>query len=119
MCRTRFLKNFGIDGSIDSVGFSATSAYLTANNTDNYETMKTESSQLNFDTSVKIDTDFQLAVAKKNNETIAISGTRQEFSLKLVSSDDKKSDKWYREHTKVCVDFVLTGLDPYWLSNDK
>lgn len=114
-----FLKSFGIDSLSDSVGFSATSAYLTANDIDSYETMKTESSQLNFDTDVKTDTEFQLTIAKKNDKTIAISGTRQEFSLKLVSSDDKKTDKWYREHTKVCVDFILTGLDSYWLSNDK
>ena len=114
-----FLKSFGINGSANSVGFSATSAYLTINDTDNYETLKTESSQLNFDTTVKTDTEFSLTVANKNDIDIAISGTIQEFSLKLVFSDDKKTDKWYREHTKACVDFVLTGLDPYWLSDDK
>ena len=81
--------------------------------------MKTECVQLNFDTEVKTDNRFQLAVANKNDLDILVDGTRQEFLLKLVSGDNKKTDKWYREHTKVCVDFALTGLDPYWLSNDK
>lgn len=111
------LKNFGIEDSIDSVGFSATSAYLTINDTDDYEEMKSECTQFNVDTEVKIDNEFQLTVANRDNVDISVGGTRQEFLLKLVSSDDKKTDKWYREHTKVCIDFVFTGLDPYWLEN--
>ena len=81
--------------------------------------MKSECAQFDFDTEVKTDNEYQLTVANKNNTDISISGTRQEFLLKLFSRDDKKTDKWYREHTKTCVDFVLTGLDPYWLSDDK
>lgn len=89
------------------------------NNTDDYETMKSKCTQFNFDTDVTIDNEFQLNVARKDNTDVSVTGTRQEFLLKLVSNDDKKTDKWYREHTKVCVDFVITGLDPYWLSDDK
>lgn len=81
--------------------------------------MKSDCAQFDLDTDVTTDNEFQLLAGVKDKSVLTVNGTRQEFLLKLVYSDDKKTDKWYREHTKVCVDFVLTGLDPYWFSDDK
>jgi hypothetical protein len=31
-----------------------------------------------------------------------------------ANSVDRPDDEWFRKHTRVCADFVLSGLDPYW-----
>ena len=36
-----------------------------------------------------------------------------------ANSATRHDDKWLREHTCVCADFVLSGVDPFWMSDDK
>ena len=103
----------------NSVGFAFanTSAYLTsavgitANDmnemlkTNGYITMSGESDEEY--------SDFKLQVT---NDYSAV-GHYKKFNVYLTASN--VNDKWLREHTRACADFVLTGIDPYWMSTDE
>lgn len=109
-----FSEQFGYYTS--SVAFSAINnehGYLTSA-VDNWQIMQTEKFDLNMylrDTDRK----YQLVAAKSYNDTITmIGGTKQTFVAHLTAALDDKPDKWFRQHTRACADFVLSGLDPYW-----
>ena len=57
--------------------------------------------------------DFNLPVTN----SYSVVGHYKKFNVYLTASD--VDDKWLRDHTRVCADFVLTGIDPYWMSDDK
>ena len=103
----------------NSVGFTFanTSAYLTSavsvtvNDID--EMFKTDSYIAMSGKAVEEHPDFNLPVT---NSYSAV-GHYKKFNVYLTASD--VNDKWLREHTRVCADFVLTGIDPYWMSDDK
>lgn len=97
----------------NSVGFTFanTSAYLTSavNTTandlsemlDDYVAMKCK---------VIADTkDYPLQVS----EDYTVNGHCTKFNTYLTASN---TDKWFRKRNRVCTDFVLSGLDPNWLS---
>lgn len=98
----------------NSVGFTFanTSAYLTsavsvtANDLD--EMFKTDGYITMSGKAVEDLFDFNLPVT---NSYSAV-GHYKKFNVYLTASD--VDDKWLREHTRVCADFALTGLDPYW-----
>lgn len=98
----------------NSVGFTFanTSAYLTsavsvtANDID--EMFKTDGYIAMSCKAVEEHPDFNLPVT---NSYSAV-GHYKKFNVYLTASD--VDDKWLREHTRVCADFALTGLDPYW-----
>lgn len=114
-----FSEEFGKDNSSTITRFEVVSAYLTANDTDNFETMQQDSSRLNINAEEVVNTKYQLTVANKDNTDITVGGIKQDFMLKLTSTEDKQTDKWYREHAKVCADFKLVGLDQYWTTDNK
>lgn len=40
------------------------------------------------------------------------------YSAYLATSpENRHDDAWFREHKHLCADFVLSGIDPYWLAN--
>lgn len=120
-----FSNEFGISAITDarekrnSVGFAFanTSAYLTsavsvtANDMD--EMLKTDGYITMSGKAVEEQADFNLPVT---NNCSAV-GHYKKFNVYLTASN--VDDKWLREHTRVCADFVLTGIDPYWMSDDK
>ena len=103
----------------NSVGFAFanTSAYLTsavsvtANDID--EMFKTDGYIAMSGEAVEEHQDFNLPVT---NSYSAV-GHYKKFNVYLTAFD--VNDKWLRDHTRVCADFALTGLDPYWMSDDK
>lgn len=109
-----FSEQFGYVTS--SVAFSAINnehGYLTSA-VDDWQIMQTEKFDLNMylrDTDRK----YQLTAAKSYNDTITtIGGVKQTFVAHLTAALGDKPDKWFRQHTRACADFVLSGLDPYW-----
>ncbi len=109
-----FSEQFGYVTS--SVAFSAINnehGYLTSA-VDNWQTMQTEKFDLNMYLR-DIDRKYQLSAAKSYNNTITtIGGVKQTFVAHLTAAPGDKPDKWFRQHTRACADFVLSGLDPYW-----
>lgn len=103
----------------NSVGFTFanTSAYLTsavsvtANDID--EMFKTDGYIAMSGKAVEEHPDFNLPVTN----SYSVVGHYKKFNVYLTASD--VDDKWLREHTRVCADFALTGIDPYWMSDDK
>lgn len=113
-----FSKEYSIDNSTTAVKFDAVSAYLTVN-TDDIETMKQENAQLSV-VDYAIYTEYELPVININDKDVFVYGTKQNFTLKLTHDiANRRTDKWYRTHTKACADFKLVGLDPYWTTDDK
>lgn len=110
-----FSEQFGY--TTNSVAFSAINneqGYLTSA-VDNWQTMQTEKFDLHMylqDTDRK----YQLsAVRGYQGEITAVGGVKQTFVAHLTAAPgDKPDDKWFRQHTRACADFVLSGLDPYW-----
>ena len=109
-----FAEQFGYVTS--SVAFSAINnehGYLTSA-VDNWQTMQTEKLDLNMylrDTDRK----YQLTAVKSYNDIITtIGGLKQTFVAHLTAAPGDKPDRWFRQHTRACADFVLSGLDPYW-----
>lgn len=109
-----FSEQFGYVTS--SVAFSAINnehGYLTSA-VDNWQTMQTDKLNLNM---YLQDTDrtYQLSAVKSSNNTITtIGGVKQTFVTHLTAAPGDKQDEWFRQHTRACADFVLSGLDPYW-----
>ena len=123
-----FSKEFGINNSPTVVSFSAINdkhAYLTSA-VDDWQVMNTDKLDLRMytkddDTSF-LNTEYQLTAAKLyDNTEKTIGGIRRVFvaHLTAASGTDRPEDEWFRDHTRVCADFVLTGIDPYWMSDDK
>lgn len=49
-----------------------------------------------------------------------ISGRNADYDLRDgngTTYNDRPDDAWFRTHTLLHADFVLSGVDPYWLSN--
>lgn len=109
-----FSEQFGYVTS--SVAFSAINnehGYLTSA-VDDWQTMQTEKFDLNMYLR-DIDRKYQLSAAKSYNNTITtIGGVKQTFVAHLTAAPGDKPDKWFRQHTRACADFALSGLDPYW-----
>lgn len=114
-----FSRDFGVDNSSTTVNFDIVSAYLTINDTDDVVTMQQDSSKLNIDNVTVTNPHYQLIAANKDNVEMTVGGIKQDLLLNLTSTEERKTDKWYREHSKVCADFKLVGLDPYWTTDDK
>lgn len=123
-----FSKEFGINNSPTAVSFSAINeekGYLTSA-VDDWQVMHNDKLNLRMytkddDTSF-LNTEYQLTAAKLyDNTEKTIGGIRRVFvaHLTAASGTDRPDDEWFRNHTRVCADFVLTGIDPYWMSNDK
>lgn len=47
------------------------------------------------------------------NTTITVS--IRKFIAHCTAFSGDKDDKWFREHTRVCADFALAGVDPEWI----
>ena len=123
-----FSKEFGINNSPTVVSFSAINeekGYLTSA-VDDWQIMHNDKLNLRMytkddDTSF-LNTEYQLTAAKLyDNTEKTIGGIRRVFvaHLTAASGTDRPDDEWFRNHTRVCADFVLTGIDPYWMSDDK
>ena len=123
-----FSEMFGVNHSPTVVSFSARNngkGYLTSA-VDDWQAMNTDKLDLRMytkddDTSF-LNTEYQLTAAKLyDNTEKTIGGIRRVFvaHLTAASGTDRPDDEWFRDHTRVCADFVLTGLDPYWMSDDK
>ena len=117
-----FSKQFGINHSPTAVSFSALNdgkGYLTSavddwqvEHTDKYDLrMYSPTADPSF-----FNTAYKLSAVKLYDNTVkTIGGIRRVFVTHLTAaSADRPDDKWFREHTRACADFVLTGLDPYW-----
>lgn len=123
-----FSEMFGVNHSPTVVSFSARNngkGYLTSA-VDDWQVMNTDKLDLRMytkddDTSF-LNTEYQLTAAKLyDNTEKTIGGIRRVFvaHLTAASGEDRPEDEWFRDHTRVCADFVLTGIDPYWMSDDK
>ena len=116
-----FSEMFGINHSPTVVSFSAVNAgsgYLTSA-VDNWQTMQSEKINLRLYTQENdsfLDTSYQLTAAKSGTNTGKVGGIKRVFvaHLTAASGENRPDDAWFREHTRVCADFVLTGLDHYW-----
>ena len=97
--------------------FADTSAYLTSAvtvtsndlakmlNPDEHVTMKCK---------VEDDTqDYELNVS----ESFKVKGHCTKFNTYLVSPNETITDEWFRKRNRVCTDFKLSGLDPYWTTD--
>jgi hypothetical protein len=123
-----FSKEFGINNSPTVVSFSAINdkhAYLTSA-VDNWQNMQSNKLDLRMYTKDDdisfLNTEYQLTAAKLyDNTEKTIGGIRRIYvaHLTAASGEDRPDDEWFRDHTRVCADFVLTGIDPYWMSDDK
>ena len=45
-----------------------------------------------------------------------ITASIRKFIAHCTAFSGNKDDKWFREHTRVCADFALAGVDPEWIS---
>lgn len=45
-----------------------------------------------------------------------ITASIRKFIAHCTAFSGVKDDKWFREHTRVCADFALAGVDPEWIS---
>jgi len=45
-----------------------------------------------------------------------ITASIRKFIVHCTAFSGDKDDKWFREHTRVCADFALAGVDPEWIS---
>ena len=131
-----FSEMFGVNHSPTAVSFSAINAesgYLTSA-VDNWQTMQSEKINLRLYTQNDafrpdgekgprsfLDPEFQLTAAKSGtNPVTTVGGIRRVYVAHLTAaSANRPDDEWFRDHTRVCADFVLTGIDPYWMSDDK
>ena len=134
-----FSKEFGINNSPTAVSFSAINeekGYLTSA-VDDWQIMHDNKHKLNLrlytqNDAVRpdgekgerafLDPEYQLTAAKSGTNDIGkIGGIKRVYvaHLTAASGEDRPDDAWFREHTRACADFVLTGIDPYWMSNDK
>ncbi len=122
-----FSKEFGINNSPTVVSFSALNnknAYLTSA-VDNWQTMQNNKFDLRMytkdDDTAFLNTNYQLTAVKLyDNTEKTIGGIRRVFvaHLTAASGEDRPNDEWFRNHTRACADFVLTGIDPFWMSDD-
>ena len=120
-----FSEMFGIDHSPTAVSFSAINeekGYLTSA-VDDWQIMHNDKLNLYMYTQDDADEgrsflhpEYQLTAAKSGTNTGKIGGIKRVYvaHLTAASGTDKPDDEWFRDHTRVCADFVLTGLDPYW-----
>lgn len=126
-----FSKMFGINHSPSAVSFSAINeekSYLTSA-VDDWQIMHNDKLNLRMYTQNDADgrrsflnPEFQLSAAKSGtNQVTTIGGVRRVYVAHLTAAQgtDRPDDAWFRDHTRVCADFVLTGIDPYWMSDDK
>lgn len=134
-----FSKEFGINNSPTAVSFSAINeekGYLTSA-VDDWQIMHDNKHKLNLrlytqNDAVRpdgekgerafLDPEYQLTAAKSGTNDIGkIGGIKRVYvaHLTAASGEDRPDDAWFREHTRACADFVLTGIDPYWMSDDK
>lgn len=44
-----------------------------------------------------------------------ITASIRKFIAHCTAFSGDKDDKWFREHTRVCADFALAGVDPEWI----
>lgn len=123
-----FSEMFGINHSPSAVSFSAINeekGYLTSA-VDDWHIMHNDKLNLRLYTQNDadgrrsfLDPEYQLtAVIKNDNTEKTIGGIKRVFVAHLTAAPGDKHDKWFRDHTRVCADFVLTGIDPYWMSDD-
>lgn len=120
-----FSEMFGINHSPTAVSFSAINeekGYLTSA-VDDWQIMHDDKLNLRMYTQNDADgrrsflnPEFQLSAAKSGtNPVTTIGGIRRVYVAHLTAaSANRPDDEWFRDHTRVCADFVLTGLDPYW-----
>ena len=126
-----FSEMFGINHSPSAVSFSAINeekGYLTSA-VDDWEIMHNDKLNLRMYTQNDangrrsfLNPEFQLSAAKSGtNPVTTVGGIRRVYvaHLTAASGEDRPDDEWFRDHTRVCADFVLTGIDPYWMSDDK
>lgn len=126
-----FSEMFGINHSPTAVSFSAINeekGYLTSA-VDDWQIMHDDKLNLRMYTQNDADgrrsflnPEFQLSAAKSGtNPVTTVGGIRRVYvaHLTAASGEDRPDDEWFRDHTRVCADFVLTGIDPYWMSDDK
>jgi hypothetical protein len=122
-----FSQQFGINNSPTIVSFSALNdgkGYLTSS-VDNWQVEHADKYDLRMytkdDDESFLNTAYTLTAAETFlGEKITIGGIRRVFVAHLTAaSADRPEDSWFRDHTRACADFVLTGIDPYWMSDDK
>ena len=57
--------------------------------------------------------------ATRDDSATTIDCAIRTYSAYLATSpENRHDDAWFREHMRLCADFVLTGIDPYWMSTD-
>lgn len=122
-----FSEMFGINHSPTVVSFSAKNngkGYLTSA-VDDWQAMNTDKLDLRLYTQENesfLDTNYQMTAAKYRDEAPGkIGGIKRVFvaHLTAASGDGRPEDSWFRDHTRACADFALSGIDPYWMSDDK
>ena len=58
--------------------------------------------------------------ATRDDSATTIDCAIRTYSAYLATSpENRHDDAWFREHMRLCADFVLTGIDPYWMSDDE
>lgn len=123
-----FSEMFGINHSPSAVSFSAINeekGYLTSA-VDDWSVMHNDKLNLYMYTQDDADEErsflhpeYQLTAAKSGTNIGKIGGVKRVYVAHLTAaSANRPEDEWFRDHTRVCADFVLTGIDPYWMSND-
>lgn len=59
------------------------------------------------------------SASRDDSATTMDCAIRKYTAYLATSPEDRPDDAWFRDHTRVCADFVLTGIDPCWMSDDK
>lgn len=114
-----FSSAFGIrQRPVDFVPFNNDEhAYLTLS-ADNLSDMYGDTQSLNMTTNANaFSAHVDLTVFSASNDDSATTmdcAIRKYTAYLATSPEDRHNDAWFRDHKRLCADFVLTGLDPYW-----
>lgn len=92
------------------------SAYLTSS-VDNITAMYNDSKSLTMTSRSDLFFPYsavQMYSANDNSITTLECSVVKYIAHLTANSADRPDDEWFRKHTRVCADFVLSGLNPYW-----
>ena len=117
-----FASTFGIEHyPVDFVPFNNDKhAYLTLS-ADNLSAMYKDTQRLSMRTNA--DSFVPQSAIPVFSATGDVSATTFDCAIRTYSAylatspENRHDDAWFREHMRLCADFVLSGIDPYWLAN--
>lgn len=117
-----FASAFGIEQyPVDFVPFNNDEhAYLTLS-ADDLSAMYKDTQRLSMTTNDNAFTAHSAVTvfsASRDDSATTMDCAIRKYTAYLATSPEiRHNDDWFREHKHLCADFVLSGIDPYWLAN--